>query len=69
MDDSENSKSYPKLDVDIKNREIKVDLLDEKQYCNKANLNCEQIENRLQNVQDSDETEQTTEVHRVLQSL
>ena len=69
MDDSENSKSYPKLDVDIKNREIKVDLLDEKQCCKKANLNCEQIENRLLNVQDSDEAEQTTEVRRVLQSL
>ena len=62
MGDMMNSKSYPKLDVDIENREIPVELLDEKQDCEKANLNCEQIENRVLNVQDPDETERTTEV-------
>ena len=62
MDDSANSKPYPKLDVEIKNREIQVDLLDEKQDCKKAKLNSEQKENRLLNVQELDETERTTEV-------
>ena len=62
MDDSASSKPYPKLDVDIDNGEIQVDFLEDKQDCEKANLNCEQIENLLLNVQDPDETERSTEV-------
>ena len=62
MDDSANSKSYQKLDVDIDNGEIQVDFLEEKQDCEKANLDTEQTENRQLIVQDPKKTEQITKV-------